>query len=204
MARYLERKIRLKIELNLDLFQNLTQYILNYAWSRCTQCILECYLVLPLIALTLVKFTSAICIIDMQIRGYALSGDGTLPKKLRLMRGDVKHFILPKITQPNGIILKEYGFLNVAHLAGLEPATLYALCTIFYQHIKKDYQSFFLYAYIPVTFPVNLAIADIKFQAKKNALKEYGFLNVAPLAGLEPTTLYALCTIFWLCLSKLL
>jgi hypothetical protein len=45
---------------------------------------------------TRISFTSAICIIDMQIRGYALSGDGTIPKKLRLMREDVKHFILPK------------------------------------------------------------------------------------------------------------
>lgn len=43
-----------------------------------------------------VSFTAAICIIDMQIRGYALSGDGTIPKKLQLMREDVKHFILPK------------------------------------------------------------------------------------------------------------
>jgi hypothetical protein len=43
-----------------------------------------------------ISFTSAICIIDMQIRGYALSGDGTIPKKLQLMREDVKHFILPK------------------------------------------------------------------------------------------------------------
>lgn len=45
---------------------------------------------------TRISFTSAICIIDMQIRGYALSGDGTIPKKLQLMRQDVKHFILPK------------------------------------------------------------------------------------------------------------
>jgi hypothetical protein len=45
---------------------------------------------------TRISFTSAICIIDMQIRGYALSGNGTIPKKLRLMREDVKHFILPK------------------------------------------------------------------------------------------------------------
>jgi len=45
---------------------------------------------------TRISFTSAICIIDMQIRGYALSGDGTIPKKLRLMREHVKHFILPK------------------------------------------------------------------------------------------------------------
>ncbi len=43
-----------------------------------------------------ISFTSGICIIDMQIRGYALSGDGTIPKKLRLMREDFKHFILPK------------------------------------------------------------------------------------------------------------
>jgi hypothetical protein len=31
-----------------------------------------------------VSFTAAICIIDMQIRGYALSGDGTIPKNYSL------------------------------------------------------------------------------------------------------------------------
>ncbi|MBB1274817.1 IS4 family transposase [Psychromonas sp. SR45-3] len=45
---------------------------------------------------TRISFTAAICIIDTQIRAYALSGNGTIPKKLQLMREDVKHFILPK------------------------------------------------------------------------------------------------------------
>ena len=33
---------------------------------------------------TRISFTSAICIIDMQIRGYALSGDGTIPQNYGL------------------------------------------------------------------------------------------------------------------------
>jgi len=45
---------------------------------------------------TRISFTAAICIIDMQMRAIALSPDGTIPKKLQLMRQEVKHFILPK------------------------------------------------------------------------------------------------------------
>jgi hypothetical protein len=45
---------------------------------------------------TRISFTAAICIRDMQIRAYAISGDGTIPKKLQLMWEEVKHFILPR------------------------------------------------------------------------------------------------------------
>jgi hypothetical protein len=44
---------------------------------------------------TRISFTAAISIIDSQVRGYALSPDGTLPKKLIQMRQNVKPFILP-------------------------------------------------------------------------------------------------------------
>jgi hypothetical protein len=44
---------------------------------------------------TRISFTAAISIIDSQVRSYALSADGTLPKKLVQMRQYVKPFILP-------------------------------------------------------------------------------------------------------------
>lgn len=44
---------------------------------------------------TRISFTAAISIIDSQVRSYALSPDGTIPKKLVLMRQYVKPFILP-------------------------------------------------------------------------------------------------------------
>lgn len=44
---------------------------------------------------TRISFTAAICIIDTQVRALALSSNGTIPKKLQLMRKDVKHFVLP-------------------------------------------------------------------------------------------------------------
>lgn len=44
---------------------------------------------------TRISFTAAISMIDTQIRALALSPDGTLPQKLKRMRADIKHFILP-------------------------------------------------------------------------------------------------------------
>jgi len=44
---------------------------------------------------TRISFTAAISIIDSQVRSYALSPDGILPKKLIPMRQHVKPFILP-------------------------------------------------------------------------------------------------------------
>ncbi|MGB0899480.1 MAG: IS4 family transposase, partial [Psychrobium sp.] len=44
---------------------------------------------------TRVSFTAAISLIDTQLRWLALSPDGTLPTKLKQMRADIKHFILP-------------------------------------------------------------------------------------------------------------
>ncbi len=43
-----------------------------------------------------VSFTAAISLIDTQLRWLALSPDGKLPDKLKQMRADIKHFILPK------------------------------------------------------------------------------------------------------------
>ncbi len=44
---------------------------------------------------TRVSFTAAISLIDTQLRWLALSPDGKLPAKLKQMRADIKHFILP-------------------------------------------------------------------------------------------------------------
>lgn len=44
---------------------------------------------------TRISFTAAISLIDTQLRWLALSPDGKLPIKLKQMRADIKHFILP-------------------------------------------------------------------------------------------------------------
>ena len=43
-----------------------------------------------------ISFTAAISLIDTQLRWLALSPDRKLPDKLKQMRADIKHFILPK------------------------------------------------------------------------------------------------------------
>lgn len=47
------------------------------------------------VAPTRISFTAAISLIDTQLRWLALSPDGKLPAKLKQMRADIKHFILP-------------------------------------------------------------------------------------------------------------
>jgi hypothetical protein len=47
------------------------------------------------VAPTRISFTAAISLIDTQLRWQALSPDGKLPAKLKQMRADIKHFILP-------------------------------------------------------------------------------------------------------------
>ena len=45
---------------------------------------------------TRISFSAAISLIDTQLRWLALSPDRKLPDKLKQMRADIKHFILPK------------------------------------------------------------------------------------------------------------
>jgi hypothetical protein len=56
------------------------------------------------VAPTRISFTSAISLIDTQLRWLALSPDGKLPAKLKQMRAEIKHFILQHRTYPRSVL----------------------------------------------------------------------------------------------------